>query len=113
MKKRKITRQPREKRVRSGRKPVRVNPFIPVLQLPQPDGSLLITPGKPVLLGDTVSTTEAARLVGMSSRWVIRRCVEGIFETAFKPGVDFHCHWRISRREVMAFIEKRKQAMVE
>ena len=113
MKKRKIPDQPDRKRVRRGRKPVRLDAFIPVLQLPQSDGSLLITPGKPVLLEDTVSTTEAAQLVGMSSRWVIRRCVEGVFETAFKPGTDFYCHWRISRREVMAFIEKRKKALVE
>jgi hypothetical protein len=75
---------------------------IPVIRIPQPDGSLLIRPGSPIVTDDMISTSEAASILGMSRNWVIDKCQSGLFRSAFKPGRRPKSQWRISRSEVMA-----------
>lgn len=53
---------------------------VPVVRIPQPDGSILIRPGKPVLLGPVepeVRVREFSRLVGLSVRRVQYLCETG------------------------------------
>ncbi len=78
-----------------------------VIQVPQPGGGVLVKPGE-ALADDFVGTTEAARMTGMSPRWVIRHCELGTFKTAFKPGDRPRAQWRVSRAEVITFISKRR-----
>jgi hypothetical protein len=75
---------------------------IPVLQIPQPDGSILVKAGKPVVVEASISTREAARLLGMSPRWVMKECDLGRFKTAYKPGRQPTSQWRLLRTEVLA-----------
>jgi hypothetical protein len=79
--------------------------MIPAIRIPQPDGSLLIKPGKPVVLEEHISTVEAAKILGMSQRWVLTECETGAFKTAFKPGKKPTSRWKISRSEVMSRLE--------
>lgn len=70
------------------------------VHVPQADGTIITYPGKPVVVEETVSTREAARLLGLSSSWVARLCDLGHFATAFKPAGGERSHWRIVRREI-------------
>lgn len=52
---------------------------VPAIATRQPDGSLVIRPGKPVLLGgeDEIGTAEAAKILGCEPDWVGRLCDQG------------------------------------
>ena len=75
---------------------------IPTVRVPQPDGSILMRAGKPVVIEDEIGTTEAARLLGLSQRTIELQCEDGSFKSAFKPGGKPGSKWRLSRAEVMA-----------
>lgn len=79
--------------------------IIPPVKIPQPDGSILIKPGKPFIAEATISSAEAARLLGMSQRTINQQCVEGVFKTARKPGGRPKSPWRVAREEVIARLE--------
>ncbi len=74
--------------------------FVPAVQTRQPDGSVIVRAGKPVAMGDDISTAEAAQILGLSQRCIEQQCTEGMFRTAHKPGAKVRSRWRISRAEV-------------
>ena len=75
----------------------------PAERIAQADGSILIRAGKAVVVAeDVVGTSEAARILGMSRRWVDNECDIGHFKTAHKLGVTPRAQWRIDRAEVLA-----------
>lgn len=76
--------------------------IIPAVRIPQPDGSLLIKPGKPYLAEPVISSAEAARLLGMSQRAINQQCSEGHFKSAIKPGGRPRSPWKITRQEVLS-----------
>jgi excisionase family DNA binding protein len=76
--------------------------FTPTITVRQPDGSLLVKAGKPQLVEPTISTAEAAALLGISQRNIQKQCEDGDFKTAVKPGKKTGSRWRIARSEVMA-----------
>ena len=82
--------------------------YIPAVRIPQPDGAILIRAGKPVIVPPTISTREAARILGMSLRWVDSQCDQGKFKTAIQPAGP-HGNWKIAREEVMSRLEKRPE----
>jgi hypothetical protein len=94
--------------MKKSRAPKRVFPtvVIPIIRIPQPDGSLLIRRGNPEIIHGGIGTAEAARLLGMSRNWVITECESGSFRSAHKPGTRPGSQWRISRDEVLARVEK-------
>lgn len=81
---------------------------IPVVRIPQADGSLLIRPGKPVVTGPEMSTREFARATGISQRHVETLCEEGRIKArklTTKPGSQ----WRIEREELPRFLTATEQ----
>lgn len=75
----------------------------PAEKIPQADGSVLIRAGKAVVVADdVVGTSEAARMLRMSRRWVDNECDIGHFKTAHKLGITERAQWRIDRAEVLA-----------
>jgi hypothetical protein len=72
----------------------------PTERIPQADGSILYRAGKPMVLDDLIGAREAAKILGMSPRWVGSECALGHFKTAQKPGLQPTSHWKISRAEV-------------
>lgn len=57
----------------------------PWLKVPQGDGSILLVPGKPVVMEDEVGTREAAGLLGVSQRTMQEYCDGGIL----REGIDW------------------------
>jgi hypothetical protein len=53
------------------------NVVFPPIKIQQPDGSILIKPGKPVVLGKEMRCTEFAKHTGLSSSRVHALCAEG------------------------------------
>ena len=55
--------------------------YTPTIKTRQPDGSILLRAGVPVVLNgdDEIDTHEAARIMGCSRDYVGRMCDEGIF----------------------------------
>lgn len=51
-----------------------------------------------------VTTSIAAKLLGLTRRHVDRMCSSGIFKSAHKPGYGTKAHWRILRAEISAHI---------
>lgn len=45
--------------------------------IPQPDGSVLVRPGKPQIVGEETDVKRAARLIGLSVRRVQAMCESG------------------------------------
>jgi len=45
--------------------------------------------------------TIAARLLGLSCRYVAYLCERGYFKTAHKPGFGRNAHWKINRFEII------------
>jgi hypothetical protein len=78
---------------------------IPTISIPQPDGAVLIRPGKPTILEDRVRTDEAARILGMSQRWVEAECITGKFRTARKVSMTQKGRWTIYRSEVFSRLD--------
>lgn len=50
---------------------------IPAIRIPQPDGSLLIRPGKPEIVDPHVSVAQFARETGISMRYIEQLCEQG------------------------------------
>jgi hypothetical protein len=76
---------------------------VPVLKVPQPDGSILIRAGKPDLLqADDISVAEAAAILQLSVRHIEAQCSVGQFPGAYKPGGLPKSRWRIPRAQVLA-----------
>lgn len=75
---------------------------VPTISIRQPDGSILSRAGKPVIIEDLLNTSTAARLLGMSPRWVQTQCELGIFKTAHKPGQSPRSQWRVARQEILS-----------
>lgn len=73
---------------------------IPVVKIPQADGSVLIRPGKPYIAPDDMGLTEAAKVLGLSPRYLEYQCSIGLWKTARKPGGRPRSRWRVSREEV-------------
>ena len=76
--------------------------IIPAIRIVNPDGSVLTKPGKPVAIQEMVGTTEAARLLGTSVRWVQMECESGQFLSAYRPGRGSRAWWKIARAEVLS-----------
>jgi hypothetical protein len=49
-----------------------------------------------------IDTQIAARLLGMSDRWVLTQCELGLFKTAHQPSQRPGGRWKIARSEVLA-----------
>lgn len=78
---------------------------IPVVRIPQPDGSLLIRPGKPVVLGgeDEIGTAEAAKILGCEPDWVGRLCERGtLLEGRDWRRIGERGNYKIKRASVIA-----------
>jgi excisionase family DNA binding protein len=75
--------------------------IVPVIKLPQPDGSILIRAGKPYIAEPLITVAETAKLLGLARRTVESMCVDGKFRTAHKPGGRPRSKWLIERAEVM------------
>jgi len=70
--------------------PAPVSPFIhrpgarpplittPWTRIPQPDGSFVMRPGKPVIQDEEIGTAHAARILGLSQRRIESMCDEGV-----------------------------------
>jgi hypothetical protein len=48
------------------------------VKIPQPDGSILMRPGRPIVEEDEIGTREAAKILGLSQRRVQAMCDEGL-----------------------------------
>lgn len=53
---------------------------VPVIRMPQPDGSLLVKPGKPQLCRDEVTTAEFSKATGICQRHVATLCDQGVLQ---------------------------------
>ena len=76
--------------------------FIPTIRIPQPDGSLLIRAGKPVLVEPEMGTMEFSRLTHISREYVIELIQEGRI-TARRMSPKERSHYLIPRSEAERF----------
>jgi hypothetical protein len=74
---------------------------IPAIRVPQPDGSILIRAGKPYIAEPEMGISEAAKVLGLSARYLEYQCSIGVWKSARKPGGMPRSRWRISRAEVL------------
>lgn len=79
--------------------------FTPTIKVRQPNGDMLLKPGKPIVLNgeDEISTNEAASILGCSSHWVGQMCDQGRLE----EGKDWRRigtrgNYRIKRASILA-----------
>lgn len=59
------------------------------VRIPQPNGDVLLRPGKPVATEEEISTLEASRILGVSPRTVRYYCERGVIKESdwrFSPG---------------------------
>jgi hypothetical protein len=58
-----------------------VEVFFPPIKIHQPDGSVLVKPGRAIVLADAdeITTGEAARILGVSVDWIGKLCDRGQF----------------------------------
>ena len=82
---------------------------VATIRVPQGDGSVLLRPGKPVLAEEMISTSAAAKILGLSQRTIQYECEVGLFATAFRPGGKRGSFWRIARAEVLARCQRRER----
>jgi hypothetical protein len=54
--------------------------FVPVIKLPQPDGSLLIKAGKPQIVESEVTVSQFHRQTGVSMRHIQTLCEQGMIQ---------------------------------
>lgn len=76
----------------------------PVVRVPQPDGSLLIRPGKPVVLQgeDEIGSAEAASMLGCTVDWIGRLCDRGtLVEGRDWTRIGERGNYRIKRSSVI------------
>ena len=83
--------------------------IIPSVKVFQSDGSVLFKAGKPVIIEAQIGTAEAAKLLGMSRRWVIAECESGNFKTAHRPGLKARSWWKIARAEALTRLKNQPQ----
>ena len=83
--------------------------FIPAVKATQADGSIVFRAGKPIIVEGMIGTGEAARIMGMSRRWVIAECESGNFKTAHRPGLKARSWWKLARAEVLARLKNQLQ----
>jgi len=79
--------------------------YVPAVTTRQPDGSLIVRAGKPVVLGgeDEIGTAEAGRIMGCTGDWVAELCDRGVL----KEGDDWRRiggrgNYRIKRASIIA-----------
>jgi hypothetical protein len=82
--------------------------IIPSIRINQPDGSVLFRPGKPISSDEMVDTSGAARLMGMSRRWILNECELGAFTTARRAGLQPKSRWKIALWELQKRLEDSK-----
>jgi hypothetical protein len=75
--------------------------YIPPVEVPQPDGSVLVKPGKPMLIQEMIGTKEAARILGRSRGWIIAECESEGFKTACRPGTKARSWWKLALAECL------------
>ena len=83
---------------------------IPVVRIPQPDGSLLIRAGKPEVLkgGDEITCAEFARATGLSHRHVLTLIEQG--QIAARPLSPLKAsRKRIPRSELARYLQLQNQ----
>src|ERR1039458_6248017 len=83
--------------------------FFPSVKVLQSDGSVIFKAGKPVIVEPQIGTAEAAKMLGMSRRWVIAECESGNFETAHRPGLKARSWWKLARAEVLARLKNQPE----
>jgi hypothetical protein len=81
----------------------------PTVRTRQPDGSILYRAGQPVAVEDLIGASEAAKILGMSRRWVETECILGHFKTARKPGLQPRSRWKIARSEVFERLQNKPE----
>ena len=83
--------------------------IIPSVKVFQSDGSVLFKAGKPVVIEAQIGTAEAARIMGMSRRWVISECESGTFKTSYRPSLKARGWWKIARAEGLARLKNQPE----
>lgn len=86
-------------------KPMSPSVMFPTVRVPQPDGSVLFRPGRPVETPDVIDTDETARLLGISADYVAHLCADGCFPGAYKPSGKPKGKWLIPRHLVLARLQ--------
>jgi len=79
--------------------------YTPTITTRQPDGSLVIKAGKPVVLGgeDEITTAEAARILGCGVSWVGSLCDRGtLIEGVDWRRIGVRGNYKIKRASVIA-----------
>lgn len=56
---------------------IEANFSIPIIKLPQPDGSILVKAGKPIVCAPFVSVAEFSKATTLSMRYIEQLCEEG------------------------------------
>lgn len=79
--------------------------MVPTITIRQPDGSILVKAGRPVIIPPMMTTKEAARILNLGQRTVEYQCSVGLFKTACKPGGAVGSKWMVARSEVMARLQ--------
>jgi hypothetical protein len=74
---------------------------IPAIVTRQPDGSVLVRAGKPVVSSDTIGAKAAGKLLGLSVRTIEKMCLESLIPGATKPGSRPKSRWRIPLQAVL------------
>jgi len=72
----------------------------PTIMVPNPDGSWLAKPGRPIVLSDIIGTREAALILGISQRRMQDICDAGLVEVE-RTGFGKKPHYRISMASLM------------
>ena len=103
-----MKKRPQPKMERPQPKMVQPDVVIPVIRIPQADGSVLLRPGKPVVAEPMIGASQAAGLLGASLRWVEAECESGAFKTARRLGRASRSWWKIARAEVLERRESSK-----
>lgn len=86
----------------------RVEVVFPPVRVWQPDGSVLIKPGKAVVLNgaDEITTAEAGKILGCSADWISRRCDRvDLIEGRDWRRVGTRGNYRIKRASILKLSE--------
>jgi len=83
--------------------------YYPTVTVPQPDGSVVMRPGRPVVLSGEIRVSKFAELTGLSISRVNVLCVEGIIPSRRLSPAP-RSPYLIPRDEVSRFLSERKIA---
>jgi len=78
--------------------------YTPTIKVRQPDGSLLVRAGTPVVLGgdDEINSAEAARILGCEVDWVGKLCDRGtLVENTDWRRIGVRGNYKIKRASVL------------